>query len=500
MTRFTLPTRLLFPIFLLIITTAAAALEERSCTIHDQDGNFYDLNPLSANTDYEFTSPGGHRFVLNVCRPIHGETWNLRVDDPADVAGFIRRDHGDFSIGKANTTLVKEKGDNVKLVMEDGSQCTSKSGAKQEYKASTVISFICDTKVFGAGTPTLVAQLPHNDEEACAWFIEWNTHYACPRGERGGPWGFFTLLAVLLLILLALYTTLGTLYNRYVLNLRGFDQLPQFSIEGIRYHTAEVFDFAKDSLRDGGWREIVEKIKEGAIAGVALLIGFVTRSDHRGGTSAAARGQGYYGRVPSGPEERAESGFHRPTPNRRPAPPPAPSGGAPNSFSHQAGVDIGSGRGTPNSNNAPAAKGGIGEINPVSHFSQSQAQVQAQGQQQQPQPPPPPSVNNANDFHQPMTDQDQGQEMTTPVKKKNMGDVKSTKEERTFLIEDEDDDGEDIVLQDNTTPQPTPAPQEQTPTSAPPSHSADAHSGGNETARMRGRDLSEEGGEGTIRL
>ncbi|THU87683.1 hypothetical protein K435DRAFT_588600, partial [Dendrothele bispora CBS 962.96] len=79
--------------------TAAAALEERSCTIHDQDGNFYDLNPLSANSDYEFTSPGGHRFVLNVCRPIHGETWNLQVDDPADVAGFIRRDHGDFSIG-----------------------------------------------------------------------------------------------------------------------------------------------------------------------------------------------------------------------------------------------------------------------------------------------------------------------------------------------------------------------------------------------------------------
>ncbi|THU88501.1 hypothetical protein K435DRAFT_782031, partial [Dendrothele bispora CBS 962.96] len=343
--------------------------------------------------DYEFTSRG-HRFVLNVCRPVHGEIWNLQVDDPADVAGFICRDHGDLSIGKANTTLAKEKDDNVKLVMEDGSQCT-------------IISFTYDTKVFGAGTPTLVAQEPHNDE-----------------GERGGPWGFFTLLAVLLLILLALYTTLGTLYNCYVLKLRGFDQLPQFSIEGIRYHTAEVFDFAKASLRDGGWREIVEKIKEGAIAGVALLIGFVTRSDHRGGPSAAARGQGYYGRVPSGPEERAESGFHP-------------------------GVDIGSGRGTPDSNNTPAAKGGIGEINPVSHFSQSQAQVHGQQQSQ----PPPPS---------PMAGQDQGQEVTTPVKKKNTGDVKSTKEEKTFLIEDEDDDGEDIVLQDNPTTQPTAA----SPTSA----------------------------------
>lgn len=42
------------------------------------------------------------------------------------------------------------------------------------------------------------------------------------------------------------YTVLGTLYNRYVLQLRGFDQIPQFSIESMKYHGSEAWDWIRD--------------------------------------------------------------------------------------------------------------------------------------------------------------------------------------------------------------------------------------------------------------
>ena len=44
-------------------------------------------------------SPGGQKYVLNVCKPISEETWAIKVDKPEDVAGFTRRAHGDFSMG-----------------------------------------------------------------------------------------------------------------------------------------------------------------------------------------------------------------------------------------------------------------------------------------------------------------------------------------------------------------------------------------------------------------
>ena len=50
------------------------------------------------------------------------------------------------------------------------------------------------------------------------------------------------------LALLMTYALLGTLYNRYVLRLRGVDQIPQFSIESMRYHGCEAWDWIKDII------------------------------------------------------------------------------------------------------------------------------------------------------------------------------------------------------------------------------------------------------------
>lgn len=237
---------LLFSLLSLLYSISVAAADEKPCTTHASNGDYFDLNPLRASKDYTFSSPGGKEFRINVCRSVASETWNL--DDP-DVGGVVRRDHGDFSLGKTNTTLDLSPDNTVRIVLTSGSRCNSQN------TANTVIEFICDTAVFGSGTPKLLAQLPQGDEDACAFFVEWRTHFACPAGERSGPWGFFASLIVIVLVFLMLYLTLGTLHNRYVLRLRGFDQIPQFNIESMRYHLKEGIDLFKDwmaGMYEGG--------------------------------------------------------------------------------------------------------------------------------------------------------------------------------------------------------------------------------------------------------
>lgn len=153
------------------------------------------------------------------------ETWNPDVAHPENIAAFTRRGHGDFSLGEVNTTLlVRDR--HPLLILTGGSPCT---GA-DNLRASTAVRFICDTSVFGSGKPRLVAQLPPNDESACAFFIEWRTHLACPTGEPSGFWGGLIIgMSMIALVLVMLYLVGGTLYRRYVLQLRGFDQIPRVS-------------------------------------------------------------------------------------------------------------------------------------------------------------------------------------------------------------------------------------------------------------------------------
>ena len=57
------------------------------------------------------------------------------------------------------------------------------------------------------------------------------------------------------LSLVILYLVFGTLYNRFVLRLRGIDQIPQFSIASMKYHAHEALDWMKDiavGMHEGG--------------------------------------------------------------------------------------------------------------------------------------------------------------------------------------------------------------------------------------------------------
>ncbi|KAF8640555.1 hypothetical protein AX17_000217 [Amanita inopinata Kibby_2008] len=238
----------LFALFFLILSACfqSSFAEDEPCTVSG-GGKYYDLNPLRNSNDYELKTSGGQLLVLNVCGGVHRDLFGFK--DAQDPAGFIRRGHGDFSIGKINknVTIV---GTGPRLTLAEGSYCrTNSDEVIEQMRASTIIDFICDMSVFGTGKPRLVAQLPTDSENAvCAFYFEWKTHYACPTGRGGAAWGFFTSLAILILTVLMVYTILGTLYNRYVLQLRGFDQIPQFSIESMKYHAHEAADWFRDNM------------------------------------------------------------------------------------------------------------------------------------------------------------------------------------------------------------------------------------------------------------
>jgi cation-dependent mannose-6-phosphate receptor len=79
---------------------------------------------------------------------------------------------------RLNTSLTVDKEtSNVKMYLTDGSKCNAKGNPESKALAATAIEFVCDRTIFGPGKPRLVAQLPpHNDDIACAFFVEWRTH------------------------------------------------------------------------------------------------------------------------------------------------------------------------------------------------------------------------------------------------------------------------------------------------------------------------------------
>ncbi|EED79691.1 predicted protein [Postia placenta Mad-698-R] len=203
---------------------ATVRAEEAPCTAHDGD-DYYDLSPLKSkcvdaarttfmeeidtrqlsSKDYEFKSPDGKDFVLNVCKPVNHDVWAPKVDNPENVAGFTRHDRGDFSIGETNTTLTVQNGYPM-LVMTNGSPCP---GAEST-RGSTAIRFICDTSVFEAAILTTAFML---------------------------------------------YIIVGTFYKRYVLELRGFDQIPRLSIisfSGTMTWVRDRIDHIRDRSSGGG--------------------------------------------------------------------------------------------------------------------------------------------------------------------------------------------------------------------------------------------------------
>lgn len=163
-------------LLLFLTFTRAESDDPKPCTLL-QNGRYWDLNPLTAKTDYIVTSSSTEQKIyMNICRNIVTEALNL--PSPELSAGITKGDRGDHSIGRVNTTFgVGSAPNTLIMTLLDGSSCTNGNG-----NAQTAIELVCDSSVYGPGTPRLVASLG----EGCAYWIEWRTRYACsgnpPRG------------------------------------------------------------------------------------------------------------------------------------------------------------------------------------------------------------------------------------------------------------------------------------------------------------------------------
>ncbi|KAG6841132.1 hypothetical protein C0991_001522 [Blastosporella zonata] len=351
---------------LAIGVVACMADDEMPCTIHHK-GQYYDLNPLKSNRDYEFRTLEDNLFAVNVCRRPLKETFGLKDVDEAKIGGFVRRAHGDFSIGAVNTTLSMYDS-NPRMTLTGGSRCTLKSG-QTELRASTIVDFVCDKTVFGTGEPRLVAQFPPgSDEEACGYFIEWKTHIACPTNEPGGAWGFLAFLIFFLIALALLYLVAGTLYNRFILGLRGIDQIPRFSIESMRYHASEAVDWVKDLTGIASNQYNYRMPEEGLSSSAGSA--FPRSAQATGGINPVSHQTQVLSPAPAeGTRGAGSGGFVRPYHSR--------------------------------TTSATGAPGKRPEINPVSHQAQTSAPLassppfsdaaQSQQQLQARSPPPPPA-------------------------------------------------------------------------------------------------------------
>ncbi|KAJ7084545.1 hypothetical protein B0H15DRAFT_910828 [Mycena belliarum] len=388
---------LLFILVFCLSLFSSTRAEEKPCTGRNA-GKYYDLNRLQAGKDYTLTTPGGNELVLSACKSVSHETWGLKVQDPALVGGFVRRGHGDFSIGQTNTTLsFAGRAGHPHLTLASGSKCRDENGNTLDHlRGSTEIEFVCDPSA-GAGSPRLVAQLPPGGEDlVCAWFLEWRTAAACPTSEGTTFGGILSFLLVSLLVFLAAYLVIGTLYNFFILNLAGTDALPRFSIAGMLYHGREASEMAGDwwaSRQGGGSASRTDSRARGPVGlGGPNSFSRDRRPDleQQGSDRSfdSGRGRG------NGNANGNANPFIRTGPSvRREQPLPTPT----NPASHQTQVMGGPAPAPPNiqSMPAPVLQPGADGLNPVSHQTQLMAgmpvpQLPAPEQQNaQSQPPAP---------------------------------------------------------------------------------------------------------------
>ncbi|WVN85701.1 uncharacterized protein L203_100851 [Cryptococcus depauperatus CBS 7841] len=219
------------------------------CKLTLDDGTHYDLSQLSSTKHDYVAQVGETSYNLNVCRGVIGELY--KVEDPDQVGGYIKKEGGDFSLGKANTNLTLTPMTNEPmLIMADGSPCPLNPSAS----SSTAIRFICNPTVFGAGTPILVASLPPIDP--CQFYFEWSTHVACPTNAKAELKQHHYYIAFGAILAIAILTWFGglTLYNRFVLKRRGLSQfpVPSFHFPSISLKSSLSSESSKP--RWGSWR------------------------------------------------------------------------------------------------------------------------------------------------------------------------------------------------------------------------------------------------------
>ncbi|EME89432.1 cation-independent mannose-6-phosphate receptor CI-MPR [Pseudocercospora fijiensis CIRAD86] len=252
-------------IYLSAATAAAASSSKDSakednkpCTITSPTtGSFFDLTALQIPDpaqskakhprDYSWNATGydlGYNFTINFCGPVVEP-----VDDVVgveknlwrNVSAYYKHSGKVYSIGMQNSALVM-RGRKLVLNYTDGSPCDSPGSRGSHLSSgrtkSTVISMLCDKDPLA---PTLQLSFVGTMDE-CTYFFEGRSNAACATANttKSGslnPSGVFGVIATIAIIV---YFVGGCVYNRAVLQQRGWQQVPNYNM------WAGIFGFFKD--------------------------------------------------------------------------------------------------------------------------------------------------------------------------------------------------------------------------------------------------------------
>ena len=233
--------------------------------------------------------------------------------------------------------------------------------------------------------------------------------FACPTNPPSS-FSFFRFLFYTLLSVTIIYLICGTLYNRYVLELHGFEQIPKFSVEAVRWHLKEGLSWARgyESWQSGAGLNPVSHhvVEEGGAGG-----GFVRPERGRGMNAGSGRGggpgvgitRGGLGGEINPVSDHAQTQLHAESQQQPQSPATYVRGGGPESVNTRGGLG--------------------GEINPVSDYARTQLHAQTPAK-----PQPPPSLST--------TSQPQPPPVSVPAPPPTLVQAPS-EEEQSFAIEED---------------------------------------------------------------
>ncbi|KXT06097.1 hypothetical protein AC578_1300 [Pseudocercospora eumusae] len=261
--------------------------DNKPCTITSPTtGSFFDLTALQIQDpaqskakhprDYSWNATGydvGYNFTINFCGPVVEpveDVVGVEKNLWRNVSAYYKQGGKVYSMGQQNSALVM-RGRKLVLNYTDGSPCDS-AGSKRSHLVedlmareiidhdddkkkedddnkkdskkssgrtkSTVISMLCDKDPLA---PTLQLSFVGTMDE-CTYFFEGRSNAACATANttKSGslnPSGVFGVIATIAIIV---YFVGGCVYNRAVLQQRGWQQVPNYNM------WASIFGFFKD--------------------------------------------------------------------------------------------------------------------------------------------------------------------------------------------------------------------------------------------------------------
>ncbi|KAF8470553.1 mannose-6-phosphate receptor binding domain-containing protein [Kalaharituber pfeilii] len=163
-------------------------------------------------------------FTLNICAPVLADTSTARGIDGeyarGNVSAFYERDGDLFSIGQASSTLLF-RGKKLILEYTNGSPCGDSSSS---FRKSALISFLCDREtLLSKPSVAFVGQ-----SQDCAYFFEIRTVAACPTFKAQESLSPIAVFAIIGGVFAVVYCVGGCVYQRTVMNARGWRQVPHY--------------------------------------------------------------------------------------------------------------------------------------------------------------------------------------------------------------------------------------------------------------------------------